>query len=125
MMMEVESLPIHEVKVLKTKKFGDARSYFSEICNRRALADAGIDEVFIQNSLSLSATRGTVRGLHFHLPPLAQAKLVRVLRGNIPNVAIDWPVAPADAVLSAKDLALPALAGLPDCFFCEPMDSGR
>jgi len=41
------------------------------------------------------------------------------------DIAIDWPVAPADAVLSAKDLALPALAGLPDCFFCEPMDSER
>src|SRR3954471_1532221 len=125
MIMEVESLPIHEVKVLKTKKFGDARGYFSETCNRQALANAGIDEVFIQNSQSLSATRGTVRGLHFQLPPLAQAKLVHVLRGNIPNVAIDWPVAPADAVLSAKDLALPALADLPDCFFREPMDSDR
>jgi dTDP-4-dehydrorhamnose 3,5-epimerase len=41
------------------------------------------------------------------------------------DIAIDWPVAPADAVLSAKDLALPALAGLPDCFLSEPMDSER
>ena len=43
MIMEVESLPIHEVKVLKTKKFGDDRGYFSETCNMQALADAGID----------------------------------------------------------------------------------
>src|SRR3954452_2081226 len=85
MIMEVESPPIHEVKVLKTKKFGDDRGYFSETCNMQALANAGIDEVFIQNSQSLSATRGTVRGLHFQLPPVAQAKLVRVLRGNIPK----------------------------------------
>src|SRR4051794_34355820 len=87
--MKIESLSIPEVKIIKPKSFGDDRGYFSETYNKQALADAGILETFVQDNQSFSATRGTMRGLHFQIPPFAQAKLVRVLRGSILDVAVD------------------------------------
>ena len=87
--MQIRALAITDVKIITPKKFGDDRGYFSETYNKQALAEAGIDETFVQDNQSLSATRGTVRGLHFQIPPVAQAKLVRVLRGSILDVAVD------------------------------------
>ncbi|EWY42529.1 dTDP-4-dehydrorhamnose 3,5-epimerase [Skermanella stibiiresistens SB22] len=183
--MRITDLDITDVKMIVPKKFGDARGYFCETYSKQDFAEAGIEEVFVQDNQSFSASHGTVRGLHFQVPPFAQSKLVRVLRGSIldvavdlrhgspsygdyvsavisaregnqilvpigfahgfctlepdtevfykvsapyspahdrgvswidKDIAIDWPVKPADAVLSAKDLALPPLAGLPDRF---------
>src|SRR3954462_9188176 len=87
--MKIEPLSIPEVKIIKPKTFGDDRGYFSETYNKQALADAGVLETFVQDNQSFSAARGTVRGLHFQIPPFAQAKLVRVLRGSILDVAVD------------------------------------
>lgn len=81
------SLP--EVKLIETPRFGDSRGFFSETYNRRAFAEAGIDAVFVQDNYSLSVARGTLRGLHFQAHPFAQAKLVRVARGRIVDVAVD------------------------------------
>ncbi|MCL2715096.1 MAG: dTDP-4-dehydrorhamnose 3,5-epimerase [Alphaproteobacteria bacterium] len=89
MPVEVRELEIAEVKVLNPKKFGDHRGFFSEVYSRKALADVGIDVELVQDNHSLSSKRGTVRGLHFQIPPLAQAKLVRVVRGAILDVAVD------------------------------------
>lgn len=75
--------------MLIPKRHGDARGYFSETFNRRGLLEAGIDIDFIQDNESLSATTGTVRGLHFQTPPFEQTKLVRVLTGAIFDVAVD------------------------------------
>ena len=68
---------------------GDARGFFSETWSRAAMAEAGLDIDFVQDNQSLSATRGTVRGLHFQTPPHAQAKLLRVIRGAVFDVAVD------------------------------------
>ena len=87
--MEVRELAIEGVKVFTPKKFGDARGFFSETYSRPALARTGVDLEFVQDNQSLSAERFTVRGLHFQTPPSAQAKLVRVLRGSIYDVAVD------------------------------------
>jgi dTDP-4-dehydrorhamnose 3,5-epimerase len=87
--MQVEALAIPDVKLLTPKKFGDHRGFFAETYSRQKLADAGIDVEFVQDNQSLSATPGTVRALHYQLPPFAQAKLVRVLRGSIRDVAVD------------------------------------
>ena len=87
--MRIEDLDIPAVKVLTPTKHGDRRGFFSETYNRQALAKAGIDIDFVQDNHSLSAGRGTVRGLHFQTPPFAQDKLVRVLRGAVFDVAVD------------------------------------
>ena len=90
--MEVTPLAIPEVKVLRPKVFGDARGFFSEVYNAHAMAEAGIDIAFVQDNHSKSGPRGTVRGLHFQAPPYAQAKLVRVPRGRVLDVAVDLRV---------------------------------
>ena len=87
--MQVQTLAIPDIKVFVPRKFGDHRGFFSEVYNRRALAEAGVDIEFVQDNHSLSACRGTVRGLHFQTPPHAQDKLVRVVRGSVFDVAVD------------------------------------
>ena len=87
--MEIEPLRIPAVKVLTPKKHGDHRGFFSEVYNRRAFAEAGIEIEFVQDNHSRSAEKGTVRGLHFQTPPFAQDKLVRVVRGAVFDVAVD------------------------------------
>lgn len=88
-MIDVRRLGIPDVMVVKTKKFGDARGFFSETYNKKAFAEAGIDLDFVQDNHSRSTTAGTVRGLHYQTPPFAQDKLVRVVSGRIFDVALD------------------------------------
>ena len=87
--MQVIDTDIPAVKILVPKKHGDARGFFSETFSGRAMRDAGLPADFVQDNHSLSAERGVVRGLHFQLPPMAQDKLVRVIRGAIRDVAVD------------------------------------
>ena len=65
MPVTVESLAIPEVKIIRPKKHGDARGFFSETFSQRDLQDAGIDIAFVQDNHAFSAEKGTVRGLHF------------------------------------------------------------
>lgn len=85
----VEKLEIPGVLLFRPKKFADARGFFIETFNARDYAAAGIDTVFVQDNQSLSIHRGTIRGLHFQVPPEPQAKLVRVVRGSVVDVAVD------------------------------------
>jgi dTDP-4-dehydrorhamnose 3,5-epimerase len=87
--MEVVSTAIPDVKVLRPPKFVDRRGFFSETYNKRVLAKAGIDLEFVQDNHALSVHRGVLRGLHFQIPPVAQHKLVRVIRGAVFDVAVD------------------------------------
>src|SRR5687768_1683349 len=88
--MQVTETTIPAVKILAAKKFGDNRGFFSETFNRKRFHDlAGIDVDFVQDNQSLSVEKGVVRGLHYQLAPMAQAKLVRVTRGAILDVALD------------------------------------
>ena len=183
--MEITRLAIPEILILKPVRHGDERGFFSETYNRRQLAEAGVSLEFVQDNHAYSAQPGTVRGLHFQVPPRAQAKLIRVVRGaiydvaldlrrgspsygrhvgavisakewnqilipagfahglctlepdtevlykvtdhyapdcdrgvlwNDPALGIDWPVKPADAVVSERDRQHPTLAELPPCF---------
>ena len=82
-------LEIEDVLLISPTKFGDRRGYFLETYSLAGYRDLGIDAVFVQDNQSFSATAGTVRGLHFQGPPAPQAKLVRVLRGSIFDVAVD------------------------------------
>ena len=87
--MFVERFKIREVVAIRPDRHQDPRGFFSETYSRRALAEAGIDTEFVQDNHSLSVPQGTLRGLHFQAPPAAQAKLVRVVRGAIFDVAVD------------------------------------
>jgi dTDP-4-dehydrorhamnose 3,5-epimerase len=89
MTLDVKALEIPDVKVVTPARFGDARGFFSETYNAQRFAEAGITSEFMQDNHSYSAPRFTLRGLHFQAPPFAQAKLVRVARGAILDVAID------------------------------------
>lgn len=90
MPLTVTPLPaLPDVKLVAPPIFRDVRGFFSETYNARALAEAGIDATFVQDNHSLSASPGVVRGLHFQLPPCAQDKLVRVVRGAILDVVVD------------------------------------
>lgn len=87
--MDIAATEIPGVFFLKPRYFRDARGYFVETYNLRAVRAAGIATEFVQDNQAFSASRGTVRALHFQVPPHAQAKLVRVLRGSIHDVAVD------------------------------------
>jgi dTDP-4-dehydrorhamnose 3,5-epimerase len=82
-------LSIRDVIQITPARHGDARGFFSETYNRVAFQEVGIDCEFIQDNHALSRDRGTIRGMHFQIPPFAQAKLVRVVRGAIWDVAVD------------------------------------
>ena len=87
--MLVEDAAIPGVKIVTPKKHGDARGFFSEVYNKKALADVGLHFEFVQDNHSFSAAKGTLRGLHFQIPPFAQDKLIRAGRGRILDVAVD------------------------------------
>jgi dTDP-4-dehydrorhamnose 3,5-epimerase len=87
--VDVRETDIPGVKVLRPRRFSDARGFFSEVWSAARAAEAGIDAVFVQDNHSHSAAAGTVRGLHYQSPPSAQGKLVRVARGAIRDVVVD------------------------------------
>ena len=87
--VQVENIELEGVKLITPKRVGDSRGFFSEVYNRRVFAEAGIDFDFVQDNQSLSREVGTLRGLHFQAPPIAQVKLVRILRGRVFDVAVD------------------------------------
>ena len=89
MKLNIRSLALPEIKFISAPRFGDARGYFAETYVRRDFAAAGITHEFVQDNESLSRARGTVRGLHFQIPPFAQAKLIRVLTGRIFDACVD------------------------------------
>ncbi len=86
--MNVKSTPLPGLKVLLPEVHGDDRGFFKEIIHPQKLAAVGINHRFVQMNHSRSQAR-TLRGLHFQLPPYAQSKLVRCLRGKIFDVAVD------------------------------------
>lgn len=107
--VQIIELELPGVFLVTPKRFHDDRGFFTELYNAKALADAGIRDVFVQDNFSLSSKVGTVRGLHFQVPPYSQVKLVRVSRGRIFDVAVDLrPTSPTykryvSAELSAEN----------------------
>jgi dTDP-4-dehydrorhamnose 3,5-epimerase len=87
--LTIERLAIGDVLLVRPRFFADSRGYFTEMYRRDALAAEGVRANFVQENQSLSRQRATIRGLHFQRPPAAQAKLVRVLRGSVFDVAVD------------------------------------
>lgn len=82
-------MPPSPVQLIRPRRFGDTRGWFSEIYNRASFAAMGIDCTFVQDNHSLSVPTFTLRGLHFQIPSKGQDKLVRCIRGQIYDVAVD------------------------------------
>ena len=86
--MKLIKTPISGLFVLEPQIFYDDRGYFFESYNKKVFDDLGIHDNFVQDNQSYSK-KGVIRGLHFQKPPFAQAKLVRVLKGSVLDVAVD------------------------------------
>lgn len=86
--MTIEKTTIQDLVIITPTVFEDSRGYFFEAYNQAKFHENGIDYQFIQDNQSFSK-RGVIRGLHLQINPFAQAKLVRVLEGEILDVAVD------------------------------------
>ena len=86
--MNLEPTYIRDLVVLSPVVFEDDRGYFFESYSKSKLSDFGIQIDFVQDNQSFSK-KGTLRGLHYQNPPFAQTKLVRVLQGEIMDIAVD------------------------------------
>lgn len=87
--MDFETLELSGLVLVTPRRHGDDRGWFSEIFRQDLFRANVCDAEFVQHNLSFSATKGTVRGLHFQIEPRAQGKLVRCARGAILDVAVD------------------------------------
>jgi dTDP-4-dehydrorhamnose 3,5-epimerase len=86
--MEIENFEIPNIVLIKPSVFEDSRGYFFESYNKNKFLEAGITDDFVQSNQSLSQ-KGVLRGLHFQMPPFAQSKLVRVIKGEVLDIAVD------------------------------------
>jgi len=87
--MKATALSIPGLFLFEPRVFGDARGFFLESYNQKAFRQAvGLDVSFVQDNHSRSV-KGVLRGLHYQIPPKAQGKLVRVVRGAVFDVAVD------------------------------------
>lgn len=87
--MNVIKTDIEGVFIIEPKVFGDKRGYFYESYSARTFKEHGFDYNFVQDNQSFSALKGTLRGIHFQKGEAAQAKLVRVNKGAVLDVAVD------------------------------------
>lgn len=87
--MQATRLSIPDVILFTPKVFGDERGFFFESFNQQVFEElTGLKRVFVQDNHSKSQ-KGVLRGLHYQLPPKAQGKLVRVVQGEVFDVAVD------------------------------------
>lgn len=87
--MDIRRLSIPDVVLIHPRKHEDLRGFFCETFNGPQFEKAGLPSLYVQDNLSLSIRKGTVRGLHFQSAPYAQDKLIRVLKGSIFDVVVD------------------------------------
>ena len=87
--MDIEDTEIKEVKLLHPTLHEDSRGFFYEAYREDILKENGINFSVTQKNVSFSKKKGTVRGLHFQIPPFHQTKIVSVTRGSILDVALD------------------------------------
>ena len=85
----VETFAAPGLVALVPAKHGDARGFLSETYSRQRFRDLGVDIEFVQDNHTVSAEKGTIRGLHFQIPPHEQGKLIRVVRGAVLDGVVD------------------------------------
>ncbi len=86
---DIRTTPIDGVRTITTRRFEDARGFFSETFVERRFADLGVGFTCVQDNHVVSLRPLTLRGIHYQMPPYAQAKLVRVVHGSALDVAVD------------------------------------
>ena len=86
--MNITKTDIEGLIIIEPQIFKDSRGAFFESWNAKKIKQLGINEDFVQDNQSVSS-KGVLRGLHFQNPPYAQAKLVRVIKGSVLDVAVD------------------------------------
>ena len=86
--MEKIATSLPDVWILEPKVFGDYRGYFMETYNRETFASLGIQNDWVQDNQSFTQKKGTLRGIHFQMDPMAQCKIVRVTRGEVKALAV-------------------------------------
>ena len=87
--MNVIETKLPGVYVIEPQVFGDHRGWFMESWSQKKMSDHGFNVDFVQDNQSYTAKKGTLRGIHFQQYPMAQSKLVRVVRGAVMDVAVD------------------------------------
>lgn len=87
--MDITKTEIEDVLIIEPRVFGDHRGWFTETYSKQKFKENGIDFDFVQDNHSMSAQKGTLRGLHFQTNPKAQTKLVRCTKGRIFDIAVD------------------------------------
>lgn len=87
--MKVIETKIPGVIIIEPDVFGDHRGYFMETYSTSKYEEIGITNTFVQDNMSFSSQKGTLRGLHFQNSPMAQAKLVSCTKGKVIDVAVD------------------------------------
>ena len=87
--MEIIRTELPGVCIIEPKVFGDHRGYFMETWSKREMERLGLSFDFVQDNESFTAEKGTIRGIHFQIDPMAQAKIVRVSQGAVLDVAVD------------------------------------
>lgn len=87
--MNITKTEIVGLIIIEPKIFGDHRGWFTETYSKEKFKEFGVEIDFIQDNHSFSAQKGTLRGLHFQLNPMAQTKLVRCTKGKILDIAVD------------------------------------
>ena len=87
--MKIIDTKLAQVKLIKPDVFGDNRGWFYESYSYEKLKNLGIDVKFVQDNRSYSKEKGTLRGIHFQITPMAQIKLITCTRGKILDVAVD------------------------------------
>jgi dTDP-4-dehydrorhamnose 3,5-epimerase len=88
-MLTVVDLAFDGVRLITPRSWDDHRGSFTEMYNARDWSQVTNQALFVQDNVSVSSAQHTVRGLHYQLPPAAQGKLVRVLKGAIEDVVVD------------------------------------
>lgn len=87
--MNVIETKIPGVLIIEPDVHGDHRGYFMETYSKKKYEEIGIDVEFVQDNMSFSAQKGTLRGLHWQNAPMAQSKLVSCTKGTVIDVAVD------------------------------------
>ena len=86
--MKTSRCKLDSIIIIEPDSFDDSRGFFYESYNRKKYSEIGIDMEFVQDNHSAS-TKGTLRGMHWQLPPNAQSKLVRACVGEVYDIAVD------------------------------------